>query len=390
MTPKAMDPRLAAWVVELEKVETAGLVLDSEWTVVWASDYWKGFLGETDDEKVGIGKHIAECIMSDLWRSRMTEESQVRLFLDIAPYFLEELKRQGIDIHEIAVEPFRDLIDGLEPKELPYVFSSHFDYLEPGAPEELEPSRVDAIATRINDDNGELIGCWVGTDMHVAPNLVSLLARGDQEMYQRMANLVEPSSRQAGILFCDVVGSTDLSRKLASAAYFKLIRRLWTGIDSAVARNRGIIGKHAGDGASAFFLVDDLGSPSSSAGAALRTAREIHSFSAETFADALDSPCIMRVGLHWGGSLYMGQLIPGGRLDVTALGDEVNECFRIQEVAATDQTLASKQLLEQLTDDDAAALGLDLEKLSYKTVGEFPNVSEKATRDAGTIPVASV
>lgn len=320
----------------------------------------------------------------------MTEESQVRLFLDIAPYFLEEMKKQGIDIYEVAVDPFRDLIDGLEPKELPYVFSSHFDYLEPGAPEELEPSRVDAVATRINDDNGELIGCWVGTDMHVAPNLVSLLARGDQEMYQRMAKLVEPSSRQAAILFCDVVGSTELSRKLASAAYFKLIRRLWTGIDSAVARNEGIIGKHAGDGASAFFLVDDLGSPSASASAAIKTARAIHEHSRKTFADILDGPCIMRVGLHWGGSLFVGQLIPGGRLDVTALGDEVNECSRIQEVASTDQTLASKQLVEQLSDDDAAALGVDLEKLSYTTVSEFDDASEKAARDAGTIPVTDI
>ncbi|HEV3473149.1 MAG TPA: hypothetical protein VG408_08105, partial [Actinomycetota bacterium] len=171
---------------------------------------------------------------------------------------------------------------------------------------------------------------------------------------------------------------------------FKLIRRLWTGIDAAVARNPGIIGKHAGDGASAYFLVEDLGSPSAAASAAIRTARDIHEFSAATFSETLDSPCIMRVGLHWGGTLFMGQLIPGGRLDVTALGDEVNECFRIQEVATVDQTLASKQIVEQLSDDDAAALGVDPEKLSYTTVAEFPNASEKATRDAGTIPVTSI
>ncbi|MDQ3963407.1 MAG: adenylate/guanylate cyclase domain-containing protein [Actinomycetota bacterium] len=390
MTSKEIDPRLAAWIVELEKIHAAGLVIDADWRLVWASDYWKGFLDETDDDKVGVGRHIAECLMSDLWLDRMTEESQVRLFLDIGPYFLEELKRQGIDIYEITIEPLRRFIDDLEPKELPYVFASHFDYIEPGAPDELEPYRVDVIASRINDENGDLIGCWVGSDMHVAPNLVSLLARGDADMYERMARLVDPASRQAAILFCDIVGSTDLSRQLPSAAYFKLIRRLWTGIDRGVARSRGVIGKHAGDGASAFFLVDDLGSPSAAAAAAIKTAREVHEFSASIFAEALDSPCIMRVGLHWGGSLFMGQLIPGGRLDVTALGDEVNECFRIQEVASTDQTLASKQIVEQLSADEAAALGLDPEKLSYTTVAEFPGASEKAARDAGTIPVTDI
>lgn len=385
-----IDPRLTAWIEQLEKVDEAGIVVDKDWNLVWASTYWRGFLNEFDDEKVGIGKHIAEALMSDVWLQRITFDSQTRLFLEIGPYFLDELNKQGIDMKELAPEPLRDLIDQLEPDELPYVFAGHFHYVEPDAPDELEPYRVDVICTVIHDDKGNRLGAWVGSHMHVRPNLVSLLARGNQEMYDRMARLFDPASRQAAILFCDVVGSTDLSRKLSSAAYFKLIRRLWTGIDASVARHKGVIGKHAGDGASAFFLVEDLGSASAAAAAAIRTAREVHEFSGEIFAETLDSPCIMRVGLHWGGSLYMGQLIPGGRLDVTALGDEVNECYRIQEVARTDQTLASKQLVEQLTDEDAAELGIDLEKLAYRTVSEFSEASEKARRDAGTIPVTDL
>lgn len=385
------DRLLTAWVKELEAANVAGFVLDDGWRLVWVSDAMKGFLAERDDAEIGIGKHIAECLVSDVWRRVMTEESQARFFLEIAPYFVEEFRKNGIDLVDLVTfEPVSSLVAQVEPQELPYVFSSHFDYIEPGAAEDLPAYRVDVILTRINDDDGNRIGAWVGSYMHVRPNLVSLLARGNEAMYERMARLVEPDSRQAAIMFCDVVGSTEISRKLSSAAYFKLIRKLWSAIDDVVARNLGIVGKHAGDGASAFFLVEDLGSSSATASAAIRTAREIHEFSAATFAETLDSPCIMRVGLHWGGSLYMGQLIPGSRLDVTALGDEVNECFRIQEVANMDQTLASKQLVEQLTADDAAALGVDPEKLFYTTLGEFTNVSEKATRDAGTIPVTDI
>src|SRR2546421_682360 len=95
----------------------------------------------------------------------------------------------------------------------------------------------------------------------------------------------------------------------------------------------------------------------------------------------------MKVGLHWGGSLYMGQLVPGGRLDVTALGDAVNEAARVQECVERHQTLASKQLLERLSAPDAAALGLDLEKLLYRTVSKLPSASKKAVEDAGTLPV---
>jgi class 3 adenylate cyclase len=168
-----------------------------------------------------------------------------------------------------------------------------------------------------------------------------------------------------------------------------MVRRLWMGIDAAVAEHTGIVGKHAGDGASAFFLVDDLGSPSAAASAALRAASKIHEVSRGAFNDVLESDCLMKVGLHWGGSLYMGQLVPGGRLDVTALGDEVNEAARIQETAGPGETLATKQLVEQLTQDDAAALGVDLEKLSYRPLSEIDGAPEKATRDAGGLAVTN-
>ncbi len=98
----------------------------------------------------------------------------------------------------------------------------------------------------------------------------------------------------------------------------------------------------------------------------------------------------MRVGLHWGSSIYIGQLVPGGRLDVTALGDAVNECARIQECADPHETLASKELVERLTDDDKAALGIDPEKVRYRPVSQLPTVTEKAAAAAGAIPVTTL
>ena len=209
-------------------------------------------------------------------------------------------------------------------------------------------------------------------------------------MYERMAKLVEPGPHQAVVMFCDLHESGRLSRELSSSAYFKLVRRLWTGIDEVIADNVGIVGKHAGDGASAFFLVDDLGSPSGAARAALHATRQIHGVSSQVFKDVLGSSCRMKVGVHWGGNLYMGQLIPGGRLDVTALGDEVNEAARIQECARSGGTLASKQLLQQLTPGDAAGLGLDLDRLRFRVLSEMEGASSKAIRDAGGIAVADL
>jgi class 3 adenylate cyclase len=249
---------------------------------------------------------------------------------------------------------------------------------------------VNLVAAPLRQETGELSGILILGYMSVRPGLVSLLARGDEEMYERMAKLVEPRSYEGAILFCDLQGSTELARTLPTAEYFRLIRSLWTETDYLVAHNQGIVGKHAGDGASAYFLVEDLGSASKAAAAAVRTARGIHERSEEVFGDELDRSCMMRVGIHWGGSLYVGQLVPGGRLDVTALGDGVNECARIQECAHPHATLASKALVEQLSTDDAASLGIDPGKLRYRPLSEVADAAEKAVRVAGTIPVTTL
>ena len=98
----------------------------------------------------------------------------------------------------------------------------------------------------------------------------------------------------------------------------------------------------------------------------------------------------MNVGIHWGGALYLGQVVTGGRLEVTALGDEVNEAARIQQSARDGELLASKSLLERLEPDDAEALGLDPDRIRYRMLAELEGVTDKARRDAGSVPVTEL
>jgi class 3 adenylate cyclase len=226
---------------------------------------------------------------------------------------------------------------------------------------------------------------------------LTLVARGDEGMFKRMAKLFEPGRRQAAMLFADLQMSGAQSRRLPSAAYFRLVRAITTAIDEAVVRHTGIVGKHAGDGVTALFLADDLGSSSAAARAAIETARDL-SVSAHAEAKLVaeetgllePEECLINVGLHWGGHLYMGQLVTGGRLEVTALGDRVNECARIQQVARDGQILATKSLIEHLTDEDAKVLDIDPDGVVYRTVGELVDADEKAVRDAGNLPVTEL
>ena len=99
---------------------------------------------------------------------------------------------------------------------------------------------------------------------------------------------------------------------------------------------------------------------------------------------------VIRAGLHWGATLYIGSIVTRGRTEVTALGDEVNEAARIEACATGGRALASKDLIERLDAADAVALAIDPIHLSYTPLAELDTATDKARRDAPAIPVCEI
>jgi class 3 adenylate cyclase len=219
-----------------------------------------------------------------------------------------------------------------------------------------------------------------------------MVSRGRVAHFERMARLVEPGRREAAVLFADVEASGALSRRLPSSTYFEFIRDFNTSSDDTIINGGGIVGDHVGDGLTAFFVVDDVGSPSRAARAAIEVGRGLQAaIEGAGMGAGLGSGDVrLNVGVHWGGTLYMGQVVTGGRLEVTALGDEVNEGARIQQSARDGALLASKALVERLTLEDGRRIGVDPEEVVYTTIAELPGADAKAMRDAGTLPVTEL
>jgi class 3 adenylate cyclase len=234
-------------------------------------------------------------------------------------------------------------------------------------------------------------GAHVGTLHFFRPLLGDVvsgrLLRGHAPMFERMLELRDPARRQAAILFADLEASGELSRRLPSSTYFTLIRSLTDLIDTAVVANGGLIGKHAGDGASALFVVDGADTESEAARGAIDAARRIRAGAAALLDEATD--VLVNVGLHWGATLTIGQVSSSGRLEVTALGDEMNEAARIEAVATDGRILASKDLIERLAPEDATALELDVARMHFTSVRSL-GADAKALRDAGSIAVAEI
>ena len=99
---------------------------------------------------------------------------------------------------------------------------------------------------------------------------------------------------------------------------------------------------------------------------------------------------VMRFGLHWGSTLYIGNISTTARAEVTALGDEVNEAARIEACATGGRVLASKHLIERLEPYDAAALGIDPDHVIYTQLADLDTATDKARRDAPAIAVSEL
>ena len=381
---------LADIAEQLERTRWPAEVCDSEWRLRYVTTGLREVIGVEDEEELGLGMHIAAARAASSWEHTLTEQDKLRWARTNFPYMAYDIPG-GVDaMREMVAPEYRPLLDEIEPMPAPRLWASHFHFLQG----ELPPIRVNYIGTRSYNRGGDCAGTLFLYGPSLPTTTLSLVARGDEGMLNRMAGLIEPGRRKTALLFADLQSSGSLSRRLPTSAYFKLIQAITTAVDQTVADMRGIVGKHAGDGVTAFFLAEEFGSSEAAARVAIEAARAINSAATQAADEVMAEtgvldppPCAMNIGVHWGGTLYMGQIVTGGRLEVTAIGDEVNECARIQETARDGKILVSKPLIEHLTDDDARRLRIDPDSVGYRMLSELPDVSEKAVRDAGSIPV---
>jgi class 3 adenylate cyclase len=276
------------------------------------------------------------------------------------------------------------------------------DDLEPSDDEALafeQPSKdfagiiTIALGQRIRDDAGHVIGTVFTHKPSVDMTTLFMLAgSGDIRHLERMRRLATAARRPAAVLFADLEGSSQLARRLPTASYLTLVRRMTRAADRCVVDAGGLVGRHVGDGVTAFFVAESPETESAAAAACIGAARELQASMAEIANrhELRQDEVVVRAGLHWGATLYIGSIITPGRSEVTALGDEVNEAARIEACATGGRALASKGLIERLDPDDAARLGIDPNRVSYTQLADLDAATDKARRDAPAVPVCDV
>jgi class 3 adenylate cyclase len=390
--PLPEPPVLAASAQALESVGAVAEVWDAQWRLAYlTTDYLiSAGAGRVPDGALGIGEHLFSAGMIDAWVSwpaGPTLDSVRASLADWGGFVLGPAPGAKDDLVALADPRVRDVVSALEPRPMPAVWPDRVDVrFGTGL------IRYDGVRVRLRDDDGAFAGSLMIAKPAVRGAVLGMLALGDQRLFDRLLELVRPQRRSVAILFADLEGSSALSRTLSAASYFALIRRLTREIDAEVVDRGGVVGKHMGDGVTAFFLSDGPGDESQAAAAAVGAVAAIRE-AAKRAAQAHGVPddnMVMRFGLHWGATVQVGRFVTAGRLEATAIGDEVNEAARIEACATGGRALASKGLIERLSADDARALGLDPAALRYAMLGDLPTATEKARRDAPAVAVCEL
>jgi adenylate cyclase len=148
-----------------------------------------------------------------------------------------------------------------------------------------------------------------------------------------------------GVLFADVRGSTDLSRKLGPKAYADLLNRFYKTANSVLLQHDALIDKMIGDEVMALFLPGFCGPEY----------RKIAAHAGEALIRAAqDGPdrepwLPLGVGVHVGPA-YVGAVGGDGITDFTALGDTVNIAARLRSEARAGELLLSEEAYQAVAD----------------------------------------
>ncbi len=383
------DPRLRPIAEVLEANGAIAELYDAKWRIAYLTTEMCRMNGVSpgDAEQVyGLSPVMRDLEFPQIWGG--PDEGSLHRFAErVVPMMVADVP-PGDEHFDEVFGPYGEVAPEL-PAQSPTPLFATLPMRFPERQQSLNTwtGDVEILYQRVFDDAGSLLCVLVIYRMALPATLAARLARGERAMLERIGELAEPARRPAAILFADLEASGVLSRRLSSRAYFGLIRSLTDLIDDSVTANAGITGKHAGDGGSALFVVEG-GDESAAAASAIRAARVIRA-GAGDLIDAGELAPRVNVGLHWGATLMVGQVSGGGRLEVTALGDEMNEAARIEAVASDGAILASKAIVERLDAKEAAELEIDGDAIPYKSLSEL-GAEGKALRDAGAISVAEL
>jgi len=153
----------------------------------------------------------------------------------------------------------------------------------------------------------------------------------------------EAERRQLTVVFCDLVGSTQLSAQLDPEDYRAVVQQYQQTCMAVIQRHEGYLAQYLGDGLLVYF-----GYPAAHEDDARRAVRTGLEIVEVVRGQAGQHSLQIRIGIHTG-LVVIGEIGAGSRTEQLALGETPNLAARIQGLAESNTVLisaATQRLIE--------------------------------------------
>jgi class 3 adenylate cyclase/tetratricopeptide (TPR) repeat protein len=177
---------------------------------------------------------------------------------------------------------------------------------------------------------------------------------------------LEAERRQITVMFCDLVGSTDLSAAIDAEELRELVRAYQAICAEVFERNHGHVAQYLGDGILAYF-----GYPvtyEDSTAKAVESALEIHQRLA-LWNETVPQNIEIRTGIHTG-TVVVGEVGAGAHRENLAMGETPNLAARLQGVAKPGEVVVSSDTYALVSDR------VEAESLGEKSLKGLPHPIE--------------
>ncbi|MAG36548.1 MAG: hypothetical protein CL878_09945 [Dehalococcoidia bacterium] len=185
-------------------------------------------------------------------------------------------------------------------------------------------------------------------ETHFSPRVVDKLVSDPESFAEQKSERLDVS-----VLFSDIRGFTALSERLEADEVAAMISAHLDAMADVVFKYDGIVDKYIGDAVMAVFGSPfPQGDHPQRAVAAALEMLEVQRKLGETWAERVDSPLAIGVGVNTGEAVAGS--VGGSRREFTHLGDTVNLASRLKDVAKPWQVLIGEATYERSKDLIAA------------------------------------
>jgi len=156
---------------------------------------------------------------------------------------------------------------------------------------------------------------------------------------QGLAPVGEAERRQLTVMFCDLVGSTELSTRLDPEDLREIVRGYQYAASVVVARHSGHIAQYLGDGLLIYFGYPEADEHDAERAirAGLELLAAVPAVESRSMA-AVGAHLAVRIGIHTG-PVVVGDIGTGERAETLALGETPNVAARVQAIAQPNTVL---------------------------------------------------